>query len=60
MLMIDIKGLFAGCSSLKILPDISKWDLSNVKNISFLFHKCSSLKELKIININKKKRKNYI
>ena len=45
--MIDIKGLFAGCSSLKKLPDISKWDLSNVKNI-------------KIININKKKRKNYI
>jgi len=38
--------LFAGYSSLKKLPDISKWDLSKVKNIMGLFFGCSSLKEL--------------
>ena len=30
------------CSSLKSLPDISKWDISNVEDIGGLFHNCSS------------------
>ena len=38
--------LFYGCSSLKKLPDISKWETSSVKNINYLFYGCSSLKEL--------------
>ena len=42
----NMNGLFAGCSSLKELPDISKWNLSSVKDISNLFSGCSSLKEL--------------
>ena len=29
--------------SLEFLPDISKWNLSNVNNISGLFFNCSSL-----------------
>ena len=40
---IDISYMFSGCSSLKILPDISKWDLSYVKNITGLFEGCTSL-----------------
>ena len=33
-------------SSLRELPDISKWDISFVSNIRNLFYGCSSLKEL--------------
>ena len=45
-LIYIIEGLFAGCSSLKYLPDISKWNLENTENISNLFLGCSSLIEL--------------
>ena len=36
-------GLFCGCSSLKYLPDISKWNISNVTNLFGIFYECSSL-----------------
>ena len=39
-------GLFYECSSLKSLPDISKWNTNNVTDMSCLFYKCSSLKSL--------------
>ena len=42
----NLGSLFFGCSSLKELPDISKWNTTNVINMSWLFGKCSSLKEL--------------
>ena len=38
--------VFYECSSLKILPDISKWNIENVTLIAGLFFGCSSLKEL--------------
>ena len=38
--MID---LFNGCFSLRNLPDISKWNTSNVINMSYMFNQCSSL-----------------
>ena len=41
--IVDLKGLFSGCSSLKSLPDISKWDTRNVIDISELFLDCRSL-----------------
>ena len=53
--------LLSGCSSLKSLPDISKWDTNNVTNMSLLFSECSSLQSLpdiskwnikNIVNIN--------
>ena len=34
------------CSSLKSLPDISKWNTNNVTDMSLLFGECSSLKSL--------------
>ena len=43
---IDISFMFYGCTSLKSLPDISKWDISNIKNISGLFGSCASLTSL--------------
>ena len=40
-----MRGMFSDCSSLKELPDISKWNISYVNNINKLFYECSSLKE---------------
>ena len=43
-----MKGLFYGCSSLKSLPDISKWNMKNVEDIYMpcLFRYCSQIKWL--------------
>ena len=38
-----LSGMFYGCSSLLSLPDISKWNLSNVDNICGMFCGCKSL-----------------
>jgi surface protein len=38
-----MNNIFFGCSSLKQLPDISKWDLENVIDVSFMFGDCTSL-----------------
>ena len=38
--------IFFQCSSLESLPDISKWDTRNVKNMSDMFCGCSSLEPL--------------
>ena len=47
--------MFDGCSSLLSLPDISKWNANDVKDISYMFKGCSSLSSLPDIsklNIN--------
>ena len=41
--MFDI---FEECFSLISLPDISKWNIKNVKDIRFMFSECASLKFL--------------
>ena len=33
-------ALFNDCSSLKSLPDISKWDIKNIKNNDEMFEGC--------------------
>ena len=38
--------MFTGCSSLKTLPDISKWDTRNVTNMGAMFYNCNSLESL--------------
>ena len=38
--------MFFLCKSLKSLPDISKWNTSNMINISYLFCECISLDKL--------------
>ena len=35
--------LFAGCSSLKYLPNISKWNIKNTTDIRLMFAGCTSL-----------------
>ena len=41
-----MKGLFCDCSSLSVLPDISKWNTSNISDMSYMFYNCSSLLSL--------------
>jgi len=38
--------MFYGCSSLISLPDISKWNMNNNIDISYMFYGCSSLSSL--------------
>ena len=41
--LTNLKSMFKGCSSLKYLPDLSKWNTEKVINISSMFDGCSSL-----------------
>ena len=38
--------IFANCTSLKSLPDLSKWNTENVTNMNAVFAYCTSLREL--------------
>ena len=38
--------LFYNCQSLLYLPDISKWNVGNVKDMSYMFYNCRSLLSL--------------
>ena len=40
---IHMQGLFAGYSSLKYLPDISKWNMEYISEIGILFKGCTFL-----------------
>ena len=44
--VMDMEGMFSGCSSLISLPDISKWNTRNVYIMKYMFKQCSSLKSL--------------
>ena len=44
--VVDMSYMFKGCSSLLSIPDISKWNTSNVKNMSYMFYGCKSLSTL--------------
>ena len=43
---IFIGNIFYNCHSIESIPDISKWDITNVHDLSYLFYGCSSLKSL--------------
>ena len=42
----NMSCMFHICSSLKSLPNISKWDTKNVTDMSYMFYNCSSLQSL--------------
>ena len=44
--IINMNCLFYGCSSLELLPDISKWNINDVRDLSGIFYGCSSLKSI--------------
>ena len=52
----NLSFMFFGCSSLRILPDISNWITNNIKNMNYLFSGCSSL--LSLPDISKWNTKN--
>ena len=41
-----MNAVFYNCSSLSSLPDISKWNTSNVTNLGYIFSECSQLSSL--------------
>ena len=44
-----MSSMFAECSSLSSLPDISKWNTNNVTNMDYMFDGCSNIILSKII-----------
>ena len=54
-----MNNAFKDCSSLISLPDISKWDISNVNEMNYLFKNCSSLISLPDISKWDISEKNY-
>ena len=45
-ILINLLIIFYGCSSLLSLPNISKWNTSNVTDMSYMFFRYSSLSSL--------------
>ena len=39
----NVRRMFSGCISLQSLPDLSKWDTSNIIDMGLMFDKCYSL-----------------
>ena len=55
--------MFNNCWSLETLPDISKWNLNNIEDISNMFSGCESLKsfpDISKIKINKEIKKEKV
>ena len=55
--------MFCYCKSLESLPDISKWNLNNIENISHMFYGCKSLKsfpDISKIKFNKEIKKEKV
>ena len=51
------------CSSLASLPEISKWNVKKVKNMSFLFYECTDLKylpDISKLNVDIVKNMSYL
>ena len=48
----NMREMFSKCNSLISLPDISKWNTSNVKNIASMFSRCNLL--ISLPNISKR------
>ena len=51
-----MESIFGNCKNLSSLPDISKWNTNNVKDMSFIFShfiNLSSLPDISKWNINK-------
>ena len=39
--VINMSGMFSGCSSSLSLPDILKWNTNNATEMSFMFYNCN-------------------
>ena len=43
---ILLNGIFSNCESLESLPDIDKWEINLVSDMSYMFYNCKSLLSL--------------
>ena len=43
MKLVNLSHIFNGCISLISLPDISNWNIVNVKDLNSMFYNCNSL-----------------
>ena len=41
-----MNNMFSNCTTLQSLPDISKWNTKNIKNMNWMFSHCYGLKSL--------------
>jgi len=39
-----MKAMFQACINLEEIPDISGWNTSNVKDMSYMFYECTELR----------------
>ena len=39
----NLRGMFKDCKKLKVLPDISKWNVENVESMEEMFYGCINL-----------------
>ena len=51
----DLRWLFAGATSLKIIKWLDTWDTSNIINMSEMFYQCYNLEEINVSNRNTSK-----
>ena len=51
--LLRINYMFTNCSSLTKLPDITKWDISNLEDIYEMIDGCDSLKEKDLPDFSK-------
>ena len=58
-LITNMNGMFTYCSSLVSLPDISKWNTANVRDMGCMFKNCSSLKSFPDISKWKLNKEHY-
>ena len=52
-----MNGMFFCCESLSSLPDISKWNTSNLENSGCMFLQCKKLDNIPKIEIKKEIKK---
>ena len=43
--------MFYNCRSLKSSPDISKWNIKKVTNVSYMFYNCKSIESFPNISL---------
>ena len=55
----DASYMFSKCTNLISLPDIYKWNTSNITNMESMFDECSSLESLNISNWNTSNVENF-
>ena len=49
--------MFSNCKALNTLPNLEKWNISNVKNLNYMFAGCQKYLKIPMKFMNKKNNK---